>query len=454
MAPALEKVEIKHTPKDFSENAWVVTDSVINTKWWHSFNDSKLNQLIDSVLVHNLDIRIAAERVHQFQAILDINASGQYPSVSLKGGYNKRDGKQPFGKVLHNVTDENGFLETKSEQYSLKTGLLLNLDVWGKFRAMSKSANASFKAAQYDLQSAYQSMIAQTVSLYYSIKALKMQKIALEKSVQSFKTSMDLQKKRYEKGTRPKLNLELSKQQYAQSLQQYEHISEALELTKYQLAVLGGVYPTHLLPSSEKPRLPENLNKIPMRLPSTVVQKRPDVLASYQRMEAARFGVGVARADRFPQLTLSADLGFVGLGLSDVFQSDLGLLDETYNVAVNQVLFAGGAKSGALDQKWAEYNISKLNYQKSVLNAFREVESALISIQSKAKQKEATKLLLEASENTLRIMKQRYRRGISSYEDLLTTERSYYNARIAYISAHKEYLLSRTNLYVSLGNTL
>ncbi|MCB0279793.1 MAG: efflux transporter outer membrane subunit, partial [Calditrichaeota bacterium] len=364
MTPDLKKEDVAiNTPDKFLQlNQFTSTDSVAPGKWWLAFNDPKLNEVIEKTMANNLDIKLAASRVKQFEAIFDINSAQQYPQINLDGSYAKQDGVivAPFARAITG----SDVIDINSENFSLKAGLRFNLDIWGKFRNLSNAAGADYMAFRYDLQTAYEGIIAQVAALYFQVKAQKQLVSFFTRIRDTYRNNLQIQRDKYAGGIGNKLAVDLTSQQYHNAEQLLAIQENLLIQVTNQLSVLLGEYPNpDLFADVDEIAIQLSTDKIPVAVPSQLLKQRNDIQSATYRIDAARHRIGVARADFFPNLSIGGTIGLVNSNLGDLFDPDVSL-DKTLSVGVSQTIFDAGSKSAVLDQRWAEYEQSVLNYRK------------------------------------------------------------------------------------------
>jgi NodT family efflux transporter outer membrane factor (OMF) lipoprotein len=447
MSPDLDVQTVQ--PKDdfLNKSSLVVMDSIQQNRWWENFNDEKLNAYVQKALTANLDLKVATQRMYQFEAIVGISSAPLYPQVSVNGSVAKTENNMVnnFGINPNPTQPKPDYIATENTSYNVGLKFVFNLDVWGKFAGMRNAAVAEWKASRHDLNLFYQNLVSQVISSYIEINTLANQVDLSKRTVRDYQADFKTQKDKYASGIGIRVNVELSKQQLAAASAKLQGEEAALKKLMYQFSMLLGDYPE----AQTAAALPLPKESVPVGIPSDLLKQREDIKAAYERMDAARERVGVARADFFPSLSLSADAGYSVTNASDLFDSNL--LNTTLAAAATQTVFDGFAKSSTLDQRWAEYRIAMLNYQKAVLSAFVETEAALIDIAATEKQLGYTIDSREASANSTRFMRKRYISGLSSYKDLLDIRRSDYVAESSLIQAKKQKLLAYLKLHQAIG---
>jgi len=452
-----EKKEIKpryDVPEKYQTESFdVERDAISASYWWKTFNDEALNKLVEKVLKHNLDLKMAASRVKMIETQFDITHGLQYPAASLSAGYTRARAPVPETDVNFSATPPDismGYKSQTSNQYSLKTGLRFEIDIWGKLRSMEKSVLAELMASKADLQTAYLGIIARTVMLYYDIEADLKIILLLEESIAANEEILNLQRRRYEKGVGAKENIEVAENIIEASKIELENYRQFLKGKEHNLAFLQGEYPSEK-EMSERARggiLPK-LEKIDTGVPSSLLRNRSDIVSASFRLDSAREMIGAAKADLFPNVALTAGLGYSVTSLDDLFTSKF--LAGSVGIDASQTLFSGGSKTAAHEQKKVQYEQAELNYRKTVLNAFKEVEDALIQLKSLSRNLKSIEKTAESTEQTLMENETRYQKGILPYPLLLQSKIKRLTTLKNLILTQKALLFARINLHRALG---
>jgi outer membrane protein, multidrug efflux system len=443
MAPNLENHEIK-TPEKFTESKIELSkDSLIQNEWWKQYNDLKLNAIVDSVLNKNLDLKIMIERIKQFEALVGIQSAQLYPQLNMNGSYSKT---KPVIINSFNFSPEDYIRPPEYSQYNLSGSILLNLDIWGKLRDTRSSALADWSAMKYDLIRFYQNLLAQSIRNYFDIISLRKELKTDQELLLDLLNEEAIQDRKYRSGIVSKFNVELAKQSSGSQEIIVRTKETQLKMLELQLAYLLG---EATLSAELSDELPDMNLKFYNSINSKVVQKRADVKAAFNRMESARYKVGVARADFFPQLSLTANAGWTTKSSSDIF--DMDLLSNVWGLNIVQGIFNGFVNQSNLDKSWSEFAIAINNYQKTVLQAFQDVEKALYQMERSYILYDAQKKMFESGKNVLRLTEKRYLRGVGDYKQLIDIKLNFSQIERQAITQHKNHLLSGMQLYLALG---
>jgi outer membrane protein TolC len=242
----------------------------------------------------------------------------------------------------------------------------------------------------------------------------------------------------------------LVEQTLNQTKSQQEAELQQLRLLQNSLSILSVAYPNLSIETSTSTLQDTDLpmEPIPVGAPSSLLKRRNDIIAAEYKLEAARQRIGAARADFFPKISLTGSLGFLSQDLADLFKDDY--MTSSYGGNFQGTYSAGG-KTANLNLNWALYEQAELNYRKIVLNAFKEVEDALLKLESSYKQLGFINQQITAAKQALDIRKEQYTKGVGSYDRLIEANLSYFRTRYNLVTAYKNIFLNRTALHLAIG---
>src|SRR5512146_1404051 len=281
-------------------------------KWWTVFEDSQLQELIRTALVHNYDVRIAAARVLQAQAALGITRADQFPSIY--GGAAAANSRIPETKLLPG-------LETSSNQVNLS--LAWELDFWGKFRRATEAARATLLATEWGQRAVMSSLVSNVASAYFQLLELDLQLEISRRTLASRRESLQLVEIRQRGGTTSMLDVRQSEQLVYEAAGAIPSLQKLIEQQENFISILLGNNPA---PVPRGRPLVENAvpQTVPAGLPSSLLARRPDIQSAEQQLIAANARIGVARAAYFPQITLTAVGGYQSTALTSLFTGPAG----------------------------------------------------------------------------------------------------------------------------------
>ena len=414
--------------------------------WWEQYGDTQLGELIELALVQNNDLQAAAYRVDRVAAAGRIAAADLKPTVGA-GLSAQRQKQVVVGLPVPGVPN---VLSSTSTQFALTLETSWEADLWGRLRGAARAALAEAQASEADFRGAQLSLSGQTAKLWFAVAEAQQQLDLTRESVETFTTSTELVRSRYERGVRPSIDLRLalSNQHNAEAL--VAAAENGLDAALRQLETLLGRYPSaDLLDRYSVDRLPDLPPPVPVGLPSELVSRRPDLVAAERRLTAADQRLLVAKRSRYPRFALTARGGSVSDQLGDLVDGDFGVWALIGNLTA-PVFQAGRLKAG-VDQVEAAGNEALALYAGQVLRAYAEVETALAAEQRLRVREARLRETAEQLEGARSLAQTRYARGIGDYLTVLESQTRALNARISWIRVRRELLTNRVDLHLALG---
>lgn len=432
MGPNYKGVKVE-SPEKFTQTD-VTQDSVINLKWWEMFDDSVLDTVIRQSLEANQDILMTMQRIEQAKAVLRIQRKEWLPKVGIQS-------ETAYGNYL-------GFL-VGDEAYSFLGASTVNweLDFWGKFRRMSESARADLIASEYGQRTLQISLISEVATTYFLLLEYRASYEISVKTLALRDSTVNIIRARYEKGIVPQTDLNQAEIQRAIAASSVPVYRRQIVQTENALNILLGKAPDRIVPEKglTEQQLPEEL---PIVIPSQLLARRPDILQAEQQVISQNAQIGVAQAMRLPAINLSALVGFAQTNSPVQTGSGLG-----WNVGSGLMgpLFHWGQNLRRVEIEKSKTKEMILNYEKTVLSAFREVEDALIEMQTLKEEIVERKAHVTASSANLILSQQRYDKGVTSYLEFLEAQRQDFEAQLNLSTTRQKLLSSYVKLYKALG---
>ena len=320
------------------------------------------------------------------------------------------------------------------------------MDLWGKLRWAKDKSIADFVGSLENQSALKMSLIAQVAQSYFELVALDNELSIVKKTVDARQESLHLVRLRYEGGLIPEIPFRQAQVELARTATLVPDLERKITLKENEISFLTGEYPHRI----KRSVLPEEVmlpGSLPVGLPSSLLERRPDVRKAEQDLIAANAAVGVAFTSLFPTISLTASFGGESAELHDLLKSPTHLL----SASLLQPIFAMGKNRAMLKAKKAAYEQAVYAYEKTVLNAFKDAYNA-ISEFSKTKEIYETRLRLEQSSKiALDLAQLQYLNGYIGYIDLLDAQRGYLDAQIALNNAIRDKQLTVVNLYKALG---
>ena len=407
-------------------------------RWWEEFGDPQLDQLVDEVLKNNWDIRQAAARVlesryHYFQIRAD-----QYPPLNVEGGYDRR--KAGGGRIDQGVT---------FDTIDLGVAASYELDLWGRLASASAAARNDILQAEENRRTISQTIVAETVNLYLQIEALERRLQIADQSVEAFRRSLEFVKIRFDRGLVSALDLRQARRILAGAEARIPQIEQDLGEAQQQLAVLLGRYPQTQPPRGQPEDYFQSAAMVPPGLPSELLIRRPDIRAAVAQLKALNEQIGVAKAQRFPTITLTGSYGYASSELDDLLQYNSSFWN--LSLQLFQPIFDAGRLKANQYAAEARYQEQAAIYAETVLTAFLEVESALLIREKQLERRQRFLKFLEEARATQRVAQNRYIRGLTNYLDVLDAQQTRFEAEDSLALVDLAVLTSRVDLYRSLG---
>jgi outer membrane protein, multidrug efflux system len=424
--------------------------SIANLSWWELLKDESLQQLIRTSLQENLDLHIAAANIDEYQAQLTIAKYDLIPSftasASAFGFRNTNNAALPIpGGGAVPTSQRNGI--TLSNE-SANIGLKWELDLWGRIRRSVETVRAQLLSKQENQRAIILSLVGNVAESYFDLRALDFQVEITKRTLKAWDDSVRLSKLRYQKGDIPKLDLDRFIAERAGTAAQLADLERQVVQRENQISVLLGHKPSPISRGrllTEQPMPPV----VPSGLPSELLQRRPDIMQAEQEVVAATANIGVAQAMRFPQLALTGQAGVAQLNLSGTSFNPYGAFQGA--ASLTAPLYNASALGYQVKVAEARSNQAIAYYQKTILQAFQEVEDALIAVQKTREQQEAQEQQVDALQSSLHLAELRYQGGRASYLDLLTAQRTLFDAELALAKTRRNQLVSVVKLYKALG---
>jgi multidrug efflux system outer membrane protein len=419
--------------------ATVKTDSITNIKWWDVYQDSVLQTLIRSAVQQNLDLKMAVARVEQSRAILGFNKANLWPFLD----YSARARVNDFSQ-----SSEQAGVLFPTNSYSVLGNVSWEIDLFGKLRHANRAAFAELLASEEDQKSFYISLVAQVAELYFQLRGLDERYVITQKTVETRRAYLNIIALRFSRGEVAELDKLQAEQLAASAEAQLYSLERGIIETENAINILLGqsYSPVRRGLLNDQQQLPV---EIPSGLPSQLLERRPDIRAAEQRLVAQTERVGVAVALRFPSLSLTGLLGVASSDISTLFKSDAVIGSIAGQLA--GPIFRFGQNRRRVEAERALALQFGFEYEKTILNAFSEVENSLAQIRTYRSEFTARLTQVTATEKSLLLSKALYDNGYTSFLQVLDAERELYNSQLEKSFALQNQLTSTVRLYKALG---
>jgi multidrug efflux system outer membrane protein len=413
------------------------TASLGDEKWWEVFQDPQLQSLIRTALKNNYDVRIAAARVLQAQAQLGIIRADQLPSLS--GGGNITSQQSPrIGPIP-------GYEITQGQ---LTASAAWNLDFWGKYRRATQASRATLLANEWAKKQVTATLVANLATAYFQLRELDLELEVSKRTFNSRNESLQLTQTLEKHGINSLLDVRQSEQLVFTAATEIPDFERQIAEQENAISILLGNNPGDVprgLRLTEEPHSPE----VPPGLPSSLLERRPDVREAEESLIAANAQIGVARAAYFPQISLTGTAGYESPALTNLFTGPAGI----WNMAasVTQPIFQGGRLKSNVRLAEAQHEQMLLTYQQTIQGAFRDVSNGLISYRKNREFRIQQEHLLESAQDAARLSEVRFKAGTTDYLEVLTNETNSFSAELGLAQAQANELIALVQLYQALG---
>ena len=410
--------------------------SYADLPWWQVFQDPKLQELIRSALKQNYDVQLATERINAARAQVTITRSSLFPQVAGNANFNGgKDGATQF----------------KYNFLTLAGDAAFQLDLFGRLRRATEAARDELLATEDARQTVVLTLVSDLASDYFTLLQLDLQLQITRQTVSTQTDSVKLTKLRLDRGVATKLDVLQAQQVLDTANAQIPDLERAIAQEENAISILVGDYPHDVargLPLVEQ-TLPPG---VPPGLPSSTIERRPDIREAEHILIASNAEIGVAKAQFFPQIALTGS-GGGSFGRSSAFSSlmasQVGIW--SYGAQVSQPIFTGGGLSGNLRLAKSENQQALIVYRQTIQRAFGEVSDALIGYEKLHEVRLRQQDTVSDLEETVRISTLRYKGGTAAYLEVLDGQRSLYGAQLTLASARGDEYRSLVQLYKALG---
>lgn len=420
-------------------------ESLADLKWFEIFKDEKLQELTRTALVQNYDLRDAVARVEQARANLGVTRSNQFPQVGASGEiqFNRlsRDGAFPLPANFVSGQNRN-FGEASLNLLSFE------VDIWGRLRRATESARAGLLNAEENRKAVVTTLVSDVATNYFSLLQLDYELDISRRTLDTRRESLRLVQERQGGGVATLLDLRQAEQLVRSAAQTIPTLQQQIEQTENQINLLTGKNPGGVVRGrkfTEQEMPPE----VPTGLPSSLLERRPDILAAEQALVAANANIGVAKAAYFPQLSLSGLLGGQSSQLSSLFAGPHSTW--SFVPQVTQPIFTAGRLKSNVKLAEAQRESALIQYEKTIQTAFTEVSNALIAHQRSRESRIEQELLVTSLQDRTRLAYVRYEGGVDTQLNALDADRDLFQAELSLAQIRLTELLSVVQLYKALG---
>jgi len=403
-------------------------------KWWELFKDPMLYALVTTALENNQDLKTALSRIEEARYSFGMTRADRFPALNLEGGGFTGN----YSGTRSTFTNKNVYLAPT---------LSWELDFWGKFKRSTTAAQAQILASAYGAWAVRTTLIADVVSAYYQLLDYRQRLEMSKETLTSRRDGLDIIAKRSEKGIIPEIDVNQAQIQLevaAGAIPSYERL---IAKTEHRLKLLMGALPGAVRTgiTLDKQPLPP---MIPVGMPASLLERRPEIKGALALVHAANEKIGVAVAQRFPAISLT---GALGLASSEV--SNITNHGGIWNLSGSLLgpLFDFNKSKFRVEVAKEQTRQALFSYQEVVLTAFKEVEDALVEVDTYRRESDAAQRKVAAAQNAYKLSFERYDKGVSSYLEVLDSQRTLFSAQLEYSQNRQLYFNAYVNLYKALG---
>ncbi|MCM2568657.1 efflux transporter outer membrane subunit [Janthinobacterium kumbetense] len=423
-------------PQTFKEAAgWqpaVPADTLERGPWWTLFGDAQLNQLAEGIDISNQNVAAAIASYEQARALVREQRASLFPTVNLTGSGARSGG---------------GGEQQTNNNFKAAIGASWEPDVWGKLRAGVTGADASASASAADLAAARLSAQGELATNYFSLRQSDAQIALLNATIDGYKRVLDITSNRFNSGIAAKSDLLQAQTQLANAQIDLSSQTRSRAQLEHAIAILLGRAPSEFSLAVAPWTL--TVPEVPLGVPSTLLQRRPDIAAAERRVAVANEQIGIARSAYYPSLNLTGSYGSGASKVGDLFNASSSLW--SLGVSAAQTLFNAGATTASVDAAKAGHEAAVARYRQTVLSAFGAVEDQLSATRALAEQLALRQQASSAADQVEQQILNRYNAGQVGYTDVVTAQVTALSARRSLVQAQADRQTTAVALIQSLG---
>ncbi len=413
MAPSFKE----QPPEAFKESGiWKAAqpdDQAIRSKWWEMFGDSQLNALEDQLTASNQDLKVSEARFRQARAMIKYNRSSLYPTIGTSPGMSN-ERVSPNQPYFPSYAANNG-----TGDFTMPFDMSYEVDLWGKIRRTVNASREEAQASAADLQTAALSLHAELAVDYFELRSADAQKQLLDDTVKAYTDALTLTQQRLAGGVAPKADVEQAQTQLDGAMVEDTDVTVMRAEYEHAIATLIGKPPAQFnITFAPQTRL--LLPIIPVGLPSSLLQRRPDIAASERRVAEANEQIGIAQAAYYPSLDLGAMGGFAAASMANWFTWPSRMW--AVGGSMSETLFDAGRRRSVVVSASANYDGTVAAYRQTTLTAFQQVEDNLSSLRILEGEAQQQHHATASASASLDLFTSRYRGGVDNYLQVITAQ--------------------------------
>ena len=439
-----------------ADDAAVVSDaqnSLGDQQWSQVFQEPELQELIRKALASNYDVRIAAQHILEQQEQVRITRSQQFPTLNAgglgAGAYVPQLNSSNSGSGSNSSSNSSGLsLSSPIVEGTFSLSAAWTPDFWGLYRKQTEAARDQLLAQTWAQRAVRMTLVQQVATAYLQLRALDNQLAITKQTLKVRQDSVDLTNRLERGGAAPLSDVRQAEQLLYTASSEVPQLEQQIQQQENAIHLLLGENPGPIAREAARTLNPPPQD-LPAGLPSQLLVRRPDIEQAEAQLKAANANIGVARAQFFPQLALSASAGIGGDSFPAIFGSNSSTVYGLGQLA--QPLFEGGKLRGQLQLSKETEKEMVLTYQKTIAGAFRDVSNALVALNKQRAYRIEQEKLVAAAQDASRLARIRYQGGATGYLEVLTNDSNLYAAQLNLVSAQQGEALTLVQLYSALG---
>jgi len=412
--------------------------SLGDEKWWNVFQDEELQKLVRTGLTQNFDVRIAATKIMQAYEQVRITRANGLPSVSAGPGFTGV--RSPS---IPGIFPGYSYLAD-----SLTASVSWNVDFWGRYRRATEAARANLLQADWNRRAVIATFVENLATAYFQLRALDSELDIAKQTLASRQQSLQLTETLERGGATSMVDVRQAQQLVEEAAEVIPDDERQIAQTEDEISILIGENP-HNIPRGRKLEDQPLPQTVPPGIPSQLLERRPDIQEAEQQLVAANADIGVARAQLFPQISLTGQAGLESIGLGNLFVGTNRVW--SFTSSLTQPIFEGGSLRANVRLAESQKQQYVLTYQQTIQTAFREVSDSLVAYGKYRDYRVHQEALTTAAREAANLSEIRYRGGVTSYLEVLTNETTYFSAELNLAQARLNERLSLVQLYNALG---
>jgi multidrug efflux system outer membrane protein len=421
--------------------------SLGDEKWAEVFRDPTLQQLIREALANNYDVKIAAQRVLEQQDVVGITRSQQFPTVSGGGSYMALGIPNSLLSSLSGSSSSNGG-ESRYYAGDITLSAAWNLDFWGLYRRQTEAARAQLLATEWGRRMIVSTVVENVASAYLQLRTLDSELEITRHTLEARKESLQLTETLERGGSATLADVRQAEELRYAAAAAIPDLERQIEQEENSISILLGRNPGPIARDATPMNWPQP-EQIPAGIPSQLLERRPDIQEAEAKLAAANANVGVAKAQLYPQFSISAEGGTATSQLKGLVDSKNMFWMASGNLT--QIIFDAGRLRNNVRLSEAQKQEQVLAYQHTIQQAFESVSDALIGLQRYREYREQEAKVTAAAEDATRLARLRYSAGSTNYLEVLTNDTNYYSAQLNLAVAKEQEAISIVQLYSALG---